>query len=377
MKKQLLTPLVGVLAIVLAITLAVGALGIGWVAAQGGNNTTTTLEPLPAGATYTASESELRLASVYNEVIRSVVTITTATRMGGGTGSGFVIDTDGHIVTNNHVVEGAAIIQVTFYDDTIVEAELVGTDPDADLAVIRVDPSAAELRPVTFADSRQVFIGQSVMAIGSPFGEQQAFTLTTGVVSGIDRSLQTQSRYSIPELIQTDAAINPGNSGGPLFDMAGNVIGVNTAILSRSGTGSGVGFAIPSNTVRRIVPYLIEFGRYEHSWLGISGMTLMPAQRSFMELPDSFRGVMVTLVSGQGPAAQAGLRGTNRAINTPLGTLPIGGDIITAINGEPIARMDQLISYLEDKTLPGDTITLTVWRNGQTFDVDVTLAARP
>lgn len=354
-----------------------GALGIGWVAAQGGNNTTTTLEPLPAGAAYTASDSELQLARVYNEVIRSVVTITTATRMGGGTGSGFVIDTDGHIVTNNHVVEGAAIIQVTFSDDTIVEAELVGTDPDADLAVIRVDPSVTELRPVTFADSRQVFIGQSVMAIGSPFGEQQAFTLTTGVVSGIDRSLLTQSRYSIPELIQTDAAINPGNSGGPLFDMAGNVIGVNTAILSRSGTGSGVGFAIPSNTVRRIVPYLIEFGRYEHSWLGISGMTLMPAQRSFMELPDSFRGVMVTLVSRQGPAAQAGLRGTNRAINTPLGTLPIGGDIITAINGEPIARMDQLISYLEDKTLPGDTITLTVWRNGQTFDVDVTLAARP
>lgn len=377
MKKQLLAPLMGALAIVLAITLAMGALGIGWVAAQGGNNTTTTLEPLPAGAAYTASDSELQLARVYNEVIRSVVTITTATRMGGGTGSGFVIDTDGHIVTNNHVVEGAAIIQVTFSDDTIVEAELVGTDPDADLAVIRVDPSVTELRPVTFADSRQVFIGQSVMAIGSPFGEQQAFTLTTGVVSGIDRSLQTQSRYSIPELIQTDAAINPGNSGGPLFDMAGNVIGVNTAILSRSGTGSGVGFAIPSNTVRRIVPYLIEFGRYEHSWLGISGMTLMPAQRSFMELPDSFRGVMVTLVSRQGPAAQAGLRGTNRAINTPLGTLPIGGDIITAINGEPIARMDQLISYLEDKTLPGDTITLTVWRNGQTFDVDVTLAARP
>ncbi len=377
MKKQLLAPLMGALAIVLAITLAMGALGIGWVAAQGGNNTTTTLEPLPAGAAYTASDSELQLARVYNEVIRSVVTITTATRMGGGTGSGFVIDTDGHIVTNNHVVEGAAIIQVTFSDDTIVEAELVGTDPDADLAVIRVDPSVTELRPVTFADSRQVFIGQSVMAIGSPFGEQQAFTLTTGVVSGIDRSLLTQSRYSIPELIQTDAAINPGNSGGPLFDMAGNVIGVNTAILSRSGTGSGVGFAIPSNTVRRIVPYLIEFGRYEHSWLGISGMTLMPAQRSFMELPDSFRGVMVTLVSRQGPAAQAGLRGTNRAINTPLGTLPIGGDIITAINGEPIARMDQLISYLEDKTLPGDTITLTVWRNGQTFDVDVTLAARP
>lgn len=377
MKKQLLAPLMGALAIVLAITLAMGALGIGWVAAQGGNNTTTTLEPLPAGAAYTASDSELQLARVYNEVIRSVVTITTATRMGGGTGSGFVIDTDGHIVTNNHVVEGAAIIQVTFSDDTIVEAELVGTDPDADLAVIRVDPSVTELRPVTFADSRQVFIGQSVMAIGSPFGEQQAFTLTTGVVSGIDRSLQTQSRYSIPELIQTDAAINPGNSGGPLFDMAGNVIGVNTAILSRSGTGSGVGFAIPSNTVRRIVPYLIEFGRYEHSWLGISGMTLMPAQRSFMELPDSFRGVMVTLVSRQGPAAQAGLRGTNRVINTPLGTLPIGGDIITAINGEPIARMDQLISYLEDKTLPGDTITLTVWRNGQTFDVDVTLAARP
>ncbi|MCZ2096455.1 MAG: trypsin-like peptidase domain-containing protein [Anaerolineae bacterium] len=371
------------LAVVLTIALAsvmsvaLDVAGIDWASAQDGGQTRSELDILPAAASYVPAESELQLARAYDEVIGSVVNISVATRLGGGTGSGFVIDNEGHIVTNNHVVENAMTIQVAFVDGTLVDAELIGTDPQADLAVIKVDPSQVALQPVTFANSREVFVGQSVMAIGSPFGSEQAFTLTTGIVSGLDRSLQNEARYSMPELIQTDAAINPGNSGGPLFDMAGNVVGVNTAILSQSGTGSGVGFAIPSNTVRRIVPYLIEFGSYEHSWLGISGMTVQPAQREAMNLDSAFKGVMVTLVSPNSPAERGGLRGTDRAINTPLGQIPVNGDIITAIDGQPIEDMNDLIMYLEDGTLPGDTVSLSVWRDGQQREVQVQLGARP
>ncbi|HMM27952.1 MAG: trypsin-like peptidase domain-containing protein [Chloroflexota bacterium] len=377
------TPLMVALAVVLTIALAsvmsvaLDVAGIDWASAQDGGQTRSELDILPAAASYVPAESELQLARAYDEVIGSVVNISVATRLGGGTGSGFVIDNEGHIVTNNHVVENAMTIQVAFVDGTLVDAELIGTDPQADLAVIKVDPSQVALQPVTFANSREVFVGQSVMAIGSPFGSEQAFTLTTGIVSGLDRSLQNEARYSMPELIQTDAAINPGNSGGPLFDMAGNVVGVNTAILSQSGTGSGVGFAIPSNTVRRIVPYLIEFGSYEHSWLGISGMTVQPAQREAMNLDSAFKGVMVTLVSPNSPAERGGLRGTDRAINTPLGQIPVNGDIITAIDGQPIEDMNDLIMYLEDGTLPGDTVSLSVWRDGQQREVQVQLGARP
>lgn len=365
------------LAIAIVLGLVLGTIGIGWAHAQTDFETRAPLEALPAGGIYEPAASEQLLADTYNTVIDSVVNISVATGAGAGTGSGFVIDTNGHIVTNNHVVENGTVILVTFADGTEAKAELVGRDPDADLAVIKIDPSVKALQPVTFADSHEVFVGQSVMAIGSPFGSQQAFTLTTGIVSGVDRSLQNESRYSMPELIQTDAAINPGNSGGPLFDMAGNVIGVNTAILSGSGSASGVGFAIPSNTVRRIAPYLIELGRYEHSWLGISGMTLAPAQRDAIDLPDTVQGVMVTTVTPGSPAEVAGLRGTDRAIETALGQMPVGGDIITAINGTPVMQMSDLIVTLEDTTLPGDIVTLSVWRDGAPQEIEVRLAARP
>jgi S1-C subfamily serine protease len=230
---------------------------------------------------------------------------------------------------------------------------------------------------LAFADSDQAFVGQEVMAIGSPFGAGQAFTLTTGVVSGLDRSLQTEDRFSIPELIQTDAAINPGNSGGPLLNDAGQVIGVNSAILSESGSASGVGFAIPSNTVRRIVPYLIERGEYQHSWLGISGNELDSDQREAMNLSDDVHGVMVNDVASYGPAGKAGLQAATRQITTPFGRLYVGGDIITAINDTPIAGMSDLISYLEDNTQPGDNVTLTVLRDGTTKQIDVELTQRP
>ncbi|NJL93349.1 MAG: trypsin-like serine protease [Anaerolineae bacterium] len=252
------------------------------------------LNPLPAAPVYQANVEESALSALYNDVVRGVVNINVAGNSAPlGTGSGFLIDTTGHIVTNNHVVEGAAFIEVTFVDGTILEAELIGRNPDWDIAVIRVDSGAIPtVRPLSLADSETVFIGQSVLAIGSPFGED--FTLTRGIVSAVDRSLRSQTAlgFSIPEVIQTDAAINPGNSGGPLLDQAGTVIGMNTAILSEDRTSSGVGFAVPSNLIRWIVPYLIEEGSYQHSYLGISGSDLHPAIQAAMNLAPETRGVM-------------------------------------------------------------------------------------
>jgi S1-C subfamily serine protease len=360
--------------IFVVVLLTVGAIVGVWraQAQEGGPNE---LAALPA-VSYQPASSELATAALYGQVTQSVVNVSVVVgRAGDATGTGFVIDQTGHIVTNNHVVENATHIEVTFVDGTTLEAELVGRDTDADLAVIRVNPTAVALRPVTFADSDQVFVGQDVLAIGSPFG--QGFTLTTGIVSGLDRSLRNTNRFSNPELIQTDAAINPGNSGGPLLDRAGNVIGVNTAILSESGSFSGIGFAVPSNTVRRIVPYLIANGEFAHSWLGIAGMDLEPAQREAMRLDSTFGGVIVTDVTTGGPAARAGLQGATSLINTPRGQMPINGDIITAINDFPIQSIDELIAFLERETLPGDVVTVNVWRGGQPLQIAVTLQPRP
>lgn len=365
------------LVIILAAFVLGIALGIVAVKAQESQS----LEPLPAGAPYVPNDEETAIAGVYQQVVGSVVNIDVAGTdggvMGAGTGSGFVIDVEGHIVTNNHVVENASYIEVSFVDGTTLQAELVGNDPGSDLAVIQIDPGQISLQPLSFADSSQVFVGQGVMAIGSPFGEDQAFTLTTGIVSGLDRSLPSVNSFSLPELIQTDTAINPGNSGGPLLDRAGNVIGVNTAILGGTRTSSGVGFAIPSNTVRRVVPYLIQNGEYRHSWLGISGATVTTAQREAMGAPADLHGVMVTTVTAGGPAEAAGLMGTEESVESPIGPIPINGDVITAADGNAITQMSDLIGYLESSTLPGNTIMLTVWRGGETIELEVTLGERP
>lgn len=355
------------------------ALGVVDVRAQGGGQPE--LISLDAGPSYQPSTNELETAELYAQVTPSVVNISVVTYGGSGTGTGFVIDTEGNIVTNNHVVEDARYIEVTFVDGTIVEATLVGRDPDSDLAVIRVDTDGLNLQPITLADSDSVFIGQDVLAIGSPFG--QDFTLTTGIVSALDRSLTSETQFNLPMLIQTDAAINPGNSGGPLLNRDGQVIGVNTAILSSSsgygstGSSSGVGFAVPSNTVRRVVPYLIENGEYQHTWLGITGNTLVPAQREAMKLADGVRGVMVASVTSGGPASQSDLKGATNTIQTPMGDYPISGDIITAINNQPVTEMNDLVNYLDSQTQPGDTVIVQVLRNGSPMDITITLQARP
>jgi len=292
-----------------------------------------------------------------------------------GLGSGFVIDTDGHIVTNNHVVEGARRIQVRFSDDTEAEAEVVGTDPDTDLAVIKVDVPAAMLHPVALGKSDTLRVGQRAIAIGNPFGFER--TVTTGIISAVGRVLRQRSGFSLPNLIQTDAAINPGNSGGPLLDSRGKVIGVNTIIFTRNGLSSGVGLAVPVNTVKRVVPELIETGHFAHPWLGISGYSINFELAEVLDLPVD-RGVLVGEVIRDGPSAQAGLRGGQRQVLVEGFIEPIiaGGDIITTINDTGVRSMDDLITYLES-TMVGQEVELTILRDGDEQHLTVKLDERP
>ncbi len=299
-------------------------------------------------------------------------------------GSGFVWDTAGHIVTNNHVVQGADRITVTFSNGSSYDAKVVGTDPNTDLAVIQVTGAPASLlKPVTVGDSTQVKVGEMVVAIGDPFGLSN--TMTTGIVSAIGRAIQAglgnsqngQSNtptFSIPDVIQTDAAINPGNSGGVLVDMSGAVIGVPSQIESQSGSNSGVGFAIPSAIVSKVAPQLISQGKAAHSYLGISGTSVTPDVVSALNLKPGQQGILVATVVAGGPAEKAGLQpATVDATGTPTAV----GDIITGIDGKPITRFEDLVSYLSDNTQPGQTVTLTVLRNGQEIQVQVTLGTQP
>jgi len=292
-----------------------------------------------------------------------------------GEGSGFIWDTDGHIVTNNHVVAGADKVEVHFFDGTIVEAEVLGTDPNSDLAVIKVDASPELLRPVELGDSDNLKVGQWAIAIGNPFG--QTWTMTRGIISALGRTIRSQaSPFSIPEMIQTDAAINPGNSGGPLLDSEGQVIGVNTMILSRSGSSAGIGFAVPINIARKVVPVLIEKGHYAYPWLGISGTSLTPDIVEAMNLPVK-QGALVVEVVKDSPAAKAGLKGSDKTVKIEGQDVPIGGDVIVAINDTPVHEMDDLIAYLVRETRPGQKVELTIIRQGHEQRIEVELAERP
>ncbi len=295
---------------------------------------------------------------------------------GRGSGSGFIIDKDGHIVTNNHVVQNASTVQVTFFDGLIARAEVLGTDPDSDLAVIKVDIDPSLLEPIALADSDEVFVGQRAIALGNPFGE--TWTLTAGIVSAVGRTQPSGlSQFSIPEMVQTDAAINPGNSGGPLIDADGDVIGVNTLILSESGSSSGVGFAIPANIVAQVVPDLIAFGEYKYPFLGITGSPLSLDQIEAMGLDITQRGAMVVDVFDGTPAATAGLQGATDGIEVEGARWPIGGDIIIQAGDDEITNMDDLIAFLVKKVRPGDTVDFTLIRDGEIITVPVTLAERP
>ena len=292
-----------------------------------------------------------------------------------GLGSGFVIDTEGHVVTNYHVIQGASRMEVAFRDGTLTRAEVIGGDPESDIAVLKLSALPENVRPLTFADSSALYVGQPVLAIGSPFG--QDWTLTTGIVSALGRTISSgYTSFSISSAIQTDAAINPGNSGGPLLDINGNVIGVNAQIISSARASAGVGFAIPANLVQKVVNALIETGEVKYAWLGISGQSLNLDLIEALELPADQRGVLVDQVTAGGPARAAGLRGNDSVVQYQGQQLRVGGDIITAVNGEPIRFMDDLITYLVENTEPGDQITLTVLRGAETLELEVTLGER-
>ncbi len=294
-----------------------------------------------------------------------------------GEGSGFVWDRQGHIVTNNHVVEGSDRVEVIFWDGTITEAEVVGTDPDSDLAVIKVDLPADKLRPLPKGDSAQLKVGQMAVAIGNPFGQE--FTMTAGIISALGRTIHSGTSYfSIPEVIQTDAPINPGNSGGPLLDRQGRVIGINTMIISQSGASAGIGFAVPINIAKKVVPALITEGRYEYAWLGISGATMTPELARLMDLPEDTRGALVVKVVNDSPADKAGLRGSEKMVKIEGEEYFIGGDVITSINSQPVQDMEDLITYLVKETRPGDTVELGLIREGGHREtVKVVLGTRP
>jgi len=322
--------------------------------------------------------AEALTVRVYEKVSPSVVHITSRVITMGfwgpypeeGTGSGFVIDKQGHIVTNYHVIEGAQTIEVTLYDHTVAKAQVIGADPFNDLAVLRIDVDPAKLHPVDMSFQGPLRVGQRAIAIGNPFGLD--WTLTTGVVSAIGRPLQVSRDRIIYNTIQTDAAINPGNSGGPLLNSHGQLIGVNTAI--RVGA-ENIGFAIPLSTVRRVVPELIKNGRYRHPWLGISGYTLFPELAQQLDLPVE-RGVLIAYVYSGSPADQAGLRGATKEVIIGNTRLFVGGDIIVEIDGHPIKSNQDLREYLETQTRVGQEVQVTFYRGKELMTTRVVLGER-
>ena len=319
---------------------------------------------------------EALLTELYDRVVPSVVKITTQSAAGIGEGSGFVWDTDGHIVTNFHVVQGANAVGVLFADGREYSAEIVASDPDADIAVIRIDARADSLIPAEPASSNAARVGQLAVAIGNPFGRD--FTMTTGIVSAVGRDLSSGfSNYLIPAVIQTDAAINPGNSGGPLLDRYGRVLGINTQIESDSRQSSGVGFAVPIDLIKRVVPSLIDSGAYEYAFMGISGTDIDLAVRAQADLPEGLNGVLLGQVTTGGPAHTAGLRGGTRSIRLNGTNLAVGGDVVLAVDGEEVRSMNDLIAYLALNKSPGDSVEIRINRNGEEMTVSVELGTRP
>jgi putative serine protease PepD len=290
-----------------------------------------------------------------------------------GAGSGSVIDTDGHILTNHHVIRDSTRLEVTLSDGSKRPAKLVGSDPDHDLAVIKIDPPSEELTVIPMGDSAELKVGQKVLAIGNPFGLGQ--TLTTGIISSLGRSIRSQQGVLIEELIQTDAAINPGNSGGPLLDSTGRIIGVNTAIISPTGASVGIGFAVPINAAKRILPELISKGYVSYPWLGASVYPLIPEFASAMGLSVE-RGALIGEVVTGGPADKAGLRGGDRQIRVGNSLVLVGGDVIVEMDGQPITGSDDLIRRIRDHR-PGDTIELKVLRENEFRRFKVTLSEKP
>jgi len=327
------------------------------------------------------AEQDSTLEALYQQVLPGVVAI----RAGSSLGSGFVFDNEGHVITNQHVVEGSSEVEVDFTSGFKAHGTVIGSDTDADVAVIQVNAPAEEIHPLAMGDSNTLGVGEQVVAIGNPFGLNG--TMTLGIVSGLGRTQVASvspegGHFSTADIIQTDAAINPGNSGGPLFNLNGEVVGINQSIRTdtfNNATGnavnSGVGFSISINLVKRIVPFLIRDGKYEYPYLGVSsGSDLGLAEIEALGL-DTYTGAYVISVTPGGPADQADIRAGDKP--TSISGLNAGGDIIIAFDGQPVHTFDQLLSYLTLTKSPGDTAVLTVLRDGQSMDITVTLGKRP
>ena len=348
-----------------------------------------TIAPATFNEQAAANDLEAQVIAVYDAASPSVVNITNRSTVYDmwfgsapqeGTGSGFVYDDQGHIVTNYHVIEGADEILVTLADGQVYQATIVGSDPTNDLAVLRVDASVDLPPALALGDSGQLRVGQFVVAIGNPYGLQR--TLTTGVVSALGRVIESpENNQFIGEAIQTDAAINPGNSGGPMLDLSGRVIGINSQIISPSGASAGIGFAVSANTVRRVVPKLISDGYYPHPWLGIEPLDLSSSTistlRQYGVEVGADSGVLVLVATAGGPADQAGIRGGSQYLRMGRYRLPVGGDVIVAVNGETVAQLQDLTVYLENATTIGGTVQLTVLRDGKELTVPVTVGEQP
>ena len=335
--------------------------------------------PIPVNA------KDLTLPELFTKVEKSVVQIigrgdsSNRSPTGSRLGSGFVYDSNRHIITNYHVASGTKNIDVTFMDGNTYHAQLVGSDPFTDLAVLYVEDVPKDtLVPLALGNSAMLEVGEEIAAIGNPFG--LSGSMTAGIISGLGRLLPSNtnlgSQYSIPNIVQIDAPINPGNSGGPLLNMRGEVVGINSAIFSSTGEFSGVGFAIPSNTLNKIIPSLIKGGSFSHPWIGLSGTNITPEIANAVGLKES-RGFLVADTVSGSPAEKAGLRGGDKVANINGREIALGGDVIEKIDNNTVRKIDDILVYLESVKSVGDTVSLSVLRNGQLQKLNLTLAARP
>lgn len=337
---------------------------------------------IPQSSTLALTDDEKNNVAVYQKASPSVVNVISSVITRDfflnpvpreGSGSGSVIDSKGYILTNNHVIKDARKMEVTLADGSKWVANLVGSDPDNDLAVIKIDAPASRLKPLPWSDSQNLQVGQKVMAIGNPFG--LGLTLTTGIISSLGRTIRSEVGTQIEDVIQTDASINPGNSGGPLLNSDGEMIGINTAIISPTGGSVGIGFAIPVNTAKRIVPQLISKGYVSYPYVGATVQPLFPQIAKLLKL-NVEKGAMVVEVAPGGPADKAGLKGGNRQVQAGNILITVGGDIITHVDQKEVKNAEELIKFIRDKNI-GDTVVLKIVRDGKTRDVRLTLQERP
>jgi len=331
------------------------------------------------GDVLSSSKSSLTLVELFEKSEEGVVKIQVVRNNvqgdTGSVGSGFVYDNLGHIITNAHVVDGASKATVTFLDGSQYNAEIIGIDKFTDIAVIKVNEKPRLLHPLQIGDSSQLRIGEQVAAIGNPFG--LSGSMTSGIVSQMGRLLPSQdSGFSIPDVIQTDAAINPGNSGGPLLNLRGEVVGINTAIQSSSGEFSGVGFAVPSNTVSKIVPVLIEDGKYHHPWIGITGQDIDPDLAQALQLKQAKGFMIITVVDGS-PADKAGLKGRTITLESGGKAYPAGGDIIISVDDKEVRKISDILIHLQREKSVGDEMVLGVLRDGEFLHITLELVERP